>query len=238
VDPLPEPPLRVRGTGQTEFDLWPDVENLRDAILAKYADAYDAEELDTVQFLAEGAEAIQRGVNVLAPSRDTIYLRTAGQFNLADDEFAVVYGVNHAAAGKALYCNAILYDADPAADIGFPFPPNMDFDDIWRAYAGLVSVNSENSMQGSAQAFLPANTVPTNGSGQDLLYARKFSRACDTADSVACTTIPPAPCDLLPEQEFCFAFRAYVEPETKVGPAYTELVYDRVIKFTPKAAGR
>jgi hypothetical protein len=27
-------------------------------------------------------------------------------------------------------------------------------------------------------------------------------------------------------------FRAYVEPQTKVGPSYTEIVYDRVIKFS------
>jgi len=175
---------------------------------------------------------------VLAPSRDTIYLRTPGQFDLADGEFLIVYGVNHAAAGKALYCNAILYDMDPATDIGFPFGPNMDFDDIWRAYAGLVSVNSESSMQGTAQAFLPAGEVPVGKCGQDLLYARKFARACDSADGAACTAIPPAPCDGIPEQEFSVAFRAYVEPETQVGPAYTELVYDRVIKFTPKEARR
>jgi len=29
------------------------------------------------------------------------------------------------------------------------------------------------------------------------------------------------------------AFRAYVEVETKVGPSYTELVYDRAVKFSP-----
>lgn len=237
VDALCAPPLRVRGTGLPEFDLWQDVEALRTAILDFYPD-YEAEELDTEQFLAEGAEAIQRGINVLAPCRDTIYLRTHGRFELDEDEFVVVYGVNHAAAGKALYNNTVIYAMDPADDMGFPFEPNLADGDIWRAYAGLASINSEEDMQGSAQAFLPAGSVPVNDCGQELLYARKFARTRNAADSVTCTAVPPSPCERIANQEFQVAFRAYVEPETKVGPAYTELVFDRVIKFTPKAAVR
>ncbi len=29
-------------------------------------------------------------------------------------------------------------------------------------------------------------------------------------------------------------FRAYLEPATKVGPALPEMLYDRVIKFSPR----
>ncbi|MDQ1256049.1 MAG: hypothetical protein QG656_645 [Candidatus Hydrogenedentes bacterium] len=238
IDPLPAPPLRVHGTGRTEFDLWPDVQKLRTAILNHYAADYDAQEFDTEQFLAEGAEAIQREINVLLPCRDTIYLRTPGQFPLAEGEFVVVYGVNHAAAGKALYSNAVLYAMDPADDIGFPFEANLADGDIWRAFAGLDSINSEEDMEDSAQAFLPAADVPVNENGVDLLYARKFSPACAEGDPIACTAVPASPCERIPLEELMVGFRAYVEPETKVGPAYTELVYDRVIKFTPKAAGR
>ncbi|MDQ1257344.1 MAG: hypothetical protein QG656_1948 [Candidatus Hydrogenedentes bacterium] len=234
VEPLCEPPLRVHGTGYPEFDLWPDVEALRAAILAAYPD-YDAFEFDTEQFLAEGAEAIQRGINVLAPSRDTVYLRTHGTFTLAEDEFVVVYGVNHAAAGKALYSNAVLYAMDPVDNSTFQFEPNLADGDIWRAFAGIGSINSVEDMQDSVQAFLPADAVPVNEHGEDLLYARKIKHTCDVADPVTCTSIPASICERMPQNEFNVAFRAYVEPETLVGPAYNELVYDRVIKFTPKA---
>jgi hypothetical protein len=238
ADPLPEPPLRVHGTGNPEFNLWPNVEALRTAILEYYSD-YDAVEMDTEQFLAEGAEAIQRGINVLAPVRDTTYLRSRSRFTLADGEFIVAYGVNHAASGKALYGNAVLYAMDPADNPNFMFEPNLADGDIWRAYAGLASANSEEDMQGSTAAFLAGGGIPVNEDGEDVLYAHKYARACDPNDPVTCTAIPASPCEeRMPQNEFIVAFRAYVEPETKVGPAYNELIYDRVIKFTPKAARR
>ncbi len=36
LDPYNMPEIRVRGTGKTEFDLMPDLEQLREAILNKY----------------------------------------------------------------------------------------------------------------------------------------------------------------------------------------------------------
>jgi len=33
-------------------------------------------------------------------------------------------------------------------------------------------------------------------------------------------------------------FRLYAEPATKVGPALTEILYDRVIKFSPRPSKR
>lgn len=35
-------------------------------------------------------------------------------------------------------------------------------------------------------------------------------------------------------QQTFVAFRAYLERETKVGPVWHELVFDRVIKFSPR----
>ena len=48
LDPYNYPELRVRGTGQTEFDLMPDLEQLRDVILDKYSNL-NATELPTSQ---------------------------------------------------------------------------------------------------------------------------------------------------------------------------------------------
>ncbi len=41
--PFPVPELRVRGTGKTELDLLPAVEELRQAILAKYENLHATE---------------------------------------------------------------------------------------------------------------------------------------------------------------------------------------------------
>jgi len=39
----------------------------------------------------------------------------------------------------------------------------------------------------------------------------------------------------VPEQEpLALVFRAYLERGTKAGPAYPEIVIDRILKFTPK----
>ena len=51
TDPEPVPILRVKGTGQTEMELWPAAQRLRKAILTRYAmpgsPDYDFKELDT-----------------------------------------------------------------------------------------------------------------------------------------------------------------------------------------------
>ena len=38
-----------------------------------------------------------------------------------------------------------------------------------------------------------------------------------------------------PDQPLFVAWRAYMENTTKTGPAYSEIVYDRAIKFDPKS---
>jgi hypothetical protein len=35
------------------------------------------------------------------------------------------------------------------------------------------------------------------------------------------------------EKECFVRFRAYVEKETKVGPFWSEIIYDRAVKFSP-----
>jgi hypothetical protein len=62
-DPFPVPILRVRGTGKTELDLLPAVEELRQAILAKYPD-FQATEVPTFVALPEGFTATQSKINI------------------------------------------------------------------------------------------------------------------------------------------------------------------------------
>ncbi|MBF0477370.1 MAG: hypothetical protein HQK59_16420 [Deltaproteobacteria bacterium] len=207
--PLPVEKLRPRGTGQTEMDLTPEVETLRQAIVAKYPGT-SADELKPAIWLEESLDAFQRNVDTLGESRDTVYLRNEGNFNLADDEFLIVYGVNHEATGKATYASFTVYDVCKAC-----------------------GVEGENSrmLAGSALDYFTGNpNIPTH---VDKLYAWKVARDCK--GDPHCTTVQTGGCPLAIEKtgQMFIGFRAYVEPATKIGPAFTEIIFDRVIRFSP-----
>ena len=79
---------------------------------------------------------------------------------------------------------------------------------------------------GSAELYLPGNPLAK------YLYVCKFARSCGSEK--ACVSVPTGPKAHgvgLDEPAF-IGFRAYMEPATRVGPINTELLYDRVIKFT------
>jgi hypothetical protein len=206
LDPYDVPALRVRGTGDTsEFDLLGALEELRQAILAKNG-AVNPTELTTSVWLYEGFDAIQRGINVIGENRDTSYLRTEDFTLAADpDEFLIVYGVNHAATGKATYSNFGVFGAAGLNGVGAV--SNFDF-------------------AGTAEEYIPGNPAAK------YLYVWKVSRSCDGGAN--CLTIPwgvkAYGVDL--DKPGFVAFRAYLEPQTKVGPSWSEIVYDRVITFS------
>ncbi|MBM3120296.1 MAG: hypothetical protein FJ006_12275 [Chloroflexi bacterium] len=207
LDPFPSPELRVRGTGKTEIDLQPALEELRKAILTKHS-SLSAKELGTYVWLSESYDAVQTETYVAGESRDTVYLRS-DTLTLGDnpDEFVIVYGVNHAATGKATYANCNFY-----GETG------------WNGVVGIYSTE----YAGSAEPYLPGNPLAK------YLYVCKFVRSCGSEKTcVAVPTGPKAHGVQLNEPAF-IGFRAYLEPATRVGPAYTELLYDRVIKFNAR----
>jgi hypothetical protein len=199
--------LCSRGTGNVkELDLFGAVNDLRQAILTKYP-GLKATELNTSIWLLEGFDAIQRGVNVIGENRDTTYLRT-DEFNLGDDpdEFLIVYGVNHAATGKATYSNFGIYGA--------------------KILNGIGAVSSH-GLSGIAETYIPGHAASR------YLYAWKVAR--NSRGDPRCLEIPwgrKAHGIDLNEAAFV-GFRAYVEKETKVGPFWSEILYDRAIKFGP-----
>ena len=206
VDSYPMPRLRVRGTGVTEIDLMDDLADLRQAILAKYS-GLTATDLVASVWLTEGFDAIQRGIEVLGENRDTTYLKADPLFTLSEDpnDFLIVYGVNHEATGKATYSNFNVYGADL-----------------------LIGVAAEHSrdLWGSAQDYIPGDP------NVSYLYAWKVARHCN--GEAHCIEVPIGDCPGLALDEQMFvAFRAYLEKVTRVGPAYSDIVYDRAIKFSP-----
>lgn len=233
LDPYDYPELRVRGTGQTEFELMDDLEELRIAILNKYNES-SATELPTSQAVPVGSDAIQRGINGVGPNNDACYLWTANQtissptppfvntslyypflrepaITLGNDsnEFIIVYGVNHVATGKATYSNFAIYGAD-----------------VWNGVRAITDAD----FNGSAEEYLPDNP------NAKYLYVYKLARNCSEDDQY-CYEVPygVGVHGIEPDQPLFVAWRAYMENTTKTGPAYSEIVYDRAIKFDPKS---
>lgn len=203
--PYGTPKLRVRGTGNTsELNLTSALNDLREAIL-KENKGYNVTELTTQVWLYEGYDALQRGIDVIGENRDTTYLRT-NNFTLGNSskEFLIVYGINHAMTGRATYNNFGIYGADILNGVGAI--PNMN-------------------LTGTADRYLPGN--PT----AKYLYVYKVSRHCNESN---CLFVPwgKKAHGIEFNQPAFIGFRAYLENATKSGPSWSEIVYDRVIKFS------
>jgi hypothetical protein len=214
--PFPVPRLRVRGTGQTEMDLMNKLGLLRHGIIA--ANPLYPKDLTTQVVVYEGYDYIQRGVDPLGDSRDPLWLAagyvpefgSTDEITLADDEFLMVYGTNHVATGKATYHSVTFYSSRQ----------------------GKVPIGGvdDRNFSGTATPYLP----PGDPAGT-LMYAYKISRNCGNQPN--CVTLAIHGCPRLtigPNTVLGLFVRMYLEPATKVGPAMPEILYDRVIKFSPR----
>jgi hypothetical protein len=231
LDPYSVPDLRVRGTGKTEFDLTEDLAELRQAILKKYNGSI-ASELPTSMWVPDGNDGMQRGINILAPNNDCCYLWSANQsvssptpflFNTSQyysflrdpavtlgndpNEFIIVYGVNHVATGKATYSNFAIFGAD-----------------VWNGVKAITDAD----FNGTAQEYLPDNP------NAKYLYVYKIARNCSGDPN--CYELPYGlkGHGIELDQPLFIGWRVYHEKSTKTGPAYSEIMYDRAIKFDPK----
>ena len=226
LDPFPAPPLRIRGTGETEIDLTPTLAKLREAILNEYEGGYVAEEYITKTVANEGYDFTERKVTTLGDTRDALYLGAGNlpvfdlnqELTLKEGEFLIAYGLNHMATGKATYVNLNAYTSnDSKMALGSVFPINL---------------------QDSAYQFLSAPEA-------DMTYAYKISRSCEEGEPFClelkvpiegCTIKgkePPENIILTDTSPLGVIFRLYLQPSTSIGAAFPEVVYDKLIKFTP-----
>jgi hypothetical protein len=219
LNPFSTPPLRVRGTGQTEMDLTPTLARLHQAIVSFYG-GLTATNYYTAQTANEGYDYTQRGTSAFADTRDALYLGsgyvpdfglTTDKVQLGDNDFLIAYGLNHVAVGKATYTNINVYATETAK-------------------LGLASAYSPD-LEGSAYQYLGQADPDA-----DLMYAYKISRNCGANEPFCLPLKGPDNCSrftLDSNTLLGVAFRIYLEPGTKVGPTYPEILYDRVIKFSP-----
>ena len=207
-DYYPVPKLIPRGTGTTqELDLNDDLLELRQELVSRYGGESHVQNLTTQVWIFEGYDAIQRGIDALADTRDTVYLNTTNTV-LGDKpgEAIIVYGVNHASTGKATYSNFAAYGEHSLNGVG-----------------GLSNLD----LAGTAEKFLP------NNPNAKYLYVAKIAR---TADPEFKTLVVPqgvGPYGIEPNDTCFVGFRTYVEPETGVSPAWSEILYDQAMKINP-----
>ncbi len=216
-DPLPVPHLRVRGTGVTEMDLMDDLNQLREAIIARN-EGFNRTEYITTPIINDGYDYLQREKNPFGDTRDTFY-SAAGylpifgsdlnkEMTLGDNDFLMVYGVMHRSTGKATYNNINVY--------------------ITEKELGIASI-FDDDFEGTATNYLPDNPAAK------LMYALKIARNCN-GESDCLEVRAPDNCTavtLNSSTQLAIGFRAYLEPGTNVGPAATEMLYEHVIKFSP-----
>jgi len=220
VDPFPAPPLRIRGTGQTEMDLMNKQGELRQGIIDSYAGLHAK---DYLAFPSgyEGYDHLQTFFDLIGDTRDGFFLDAGyvpefrgptDEITLEDDEFLMIYGVNHVATGKATYQSINVY-ASKLED-------------------GKVSIGvvDDRSFGGTAAPYLP----PGDPAGE-LMYAYKVSRNCGGEPNCLQLSSEGCPRLTIDSDTFLgFMYRMYLEPATKVGAAMPEILYDRILKFSPR----
>lgn len=216
--PYPFTDLRERGTGQHEVAILPEaakeLDTIRTNLINQYKDDYTYEELSAEIAVPEGMTAYLNDTNAQGDNRDAAYTMTSDFTLDSDEDFIVVYGVNHAKTNKATYTNTVLYSR-----------PMLN---------GVVSVY-DSAFEGSADEY-----VSEDCENQDSYYVCKLARSkADEADHTA--TIPYSEGN--PDGEYYgvdngdtlfLAYRSYLEPETGVGPSYYEYLYDKAIVFHKK----
>lgn len=135
------------------------------------------------------------------------------------DDFLIVFGVNHEATGKATYSNFSIYHSEKEL--------------------GLGGKNSR-ELAGSADDY----NLGAFQNKSSYLYAFKVARNCGVQPATECLQIDEVPitercpfgtdCPAIHFGDPLFVgFRAYVEPETGVGPYWYEILWDRAIHFMP-----
>ena len=207
--------LTPRGNGKHESSIVSNsaehLDTIRQAIIDEYQADYTYEELKSEIAVPEGLTAYFNDTNSLGDNRDTSYLMTPDFTLDSDEDFVVVYGLNHTSTGKAQYSNAVLY-ARPMLN-------------------GICSVY-DSLFPGSAASYLEESCEDA-----DQYYVYKMARTkLDEHTAVIEYSTGNETGTYYGADNgnpLLLAFRAYLD-ETGVGPSYYELIYDRAIVFHKK----
>lgn len=216
--PWPIPALKKREICTTEFQLVPTARNmldyLRTKIICKYkTPEYDIVDLDFNLAILDAYEGILQDVNVWIDDRDAVYLKTEDFKLESDDDFVIIYGVNHTQTGFATYFNASFYGAE-----------------LWN---GVVGTFITNENQYSADEYFPKCSK-----NEKYYYVMKMARQQKEGNEVIIpysTGNPQGSAYGVDNNEAAFiVIRIYVNQETKVSSAPFDTIWERAILFTKK----
>lgn len=236
ADPLPTVPMRDRAW-RSEEEVQPGItaalDRLEEAIIAQTPHG-SVEVLSSDRWWPESREVLeaQPGSDIFhkfvaGEAADTPYRRTTS-FPLGDDDTVVVYGVNHAATGLATYSNFSVYSErvlNPCGSRDWPTRFGCG-NPVWSGVAGM----SSRDFTGSAAQYLPDDPMAT------YLYAVTVSRdaASDAGVVIPAPSAPELPATGIgPEDPVLVGFRAYLNPNTGAGPAYSDVIADRAMVLRP-----
>jgi hypothetical protein len=202
--PLPSPAPRAKSADGAELTLATAVKRLSDAIVSAHA-SFTSQAVFVDDGVPNPNACIAQMKFCAGDNRDTTYPGTLPRILFpTDDDFYVVFGVDHHVSGKTVYSNFSVYALEHLV--------------------GLTSIASD-KYAGSAQTYLP------NDQDAPKLYAWKIARTCK--GEPFCLEVPKGSCPTGIENGALgtITFRTYLEPATNTAPDAGTLVRDRVLHF-------
>jgi hypothetical protein len=221
LNPWPVPALKPREKGITEFKILQNARNelayLRNEIINKYGnEEYDHVELNLDlnknMWVPDNYESTVLDFDSVGDNRDANYVKTENFQLNSDDDFVILYGVNHVQTGKVVFNNASFYG--------------------YELFNGVAVAQISLQFQNSAAEYFPEGYK-----NQKYYYVCKFTRKADDNGIVVpySTGNPSGKAYGVDNNKDVFvAFRIYVDKDTLVGPALFDIIWDRAILFTKK----
>lgn len=212
IDPFPTPILAVGGTGVSEKDIFPDIEEWRDDLTEKVKNSYPDYSVREINYIDSenifGFNCIENFDNFFklrsycfGDNLDALYYIAVLPFKLDKESFVMVIGVDHAALGRTTYDSHSVYYLEK--NMGVASAATKDF-------------------RGSAEKY-------SDHFSNKYLYAYKISRECHEEDF--CLTIPEEFPGVPEGESMRIVGRSYLEPETNVRPNPDEIIAPRYFLF-------
>lgn len=202
--PMPAAAARPKGTSTNEDALRPAVNKLGLAIAAAHP-GFTATPVAVTEGTPDPSACIAGARTCAGDNRDTNYPGTAPRVLFeSDDDFYVVYGVNHDRTSKTTYANVSVYAVEHLV--------------------GITSVASD-QYPGSAADYIPDDPAESS------LYAWRIARSCTGVAHCLEVKKGACPSGIDDGALGTITFRTYLEPGTATAPDPDTLVRDRVIHF-------
>jgi len=215
-DPWPVPTLKIRETGITEYQVVPnarhDFDHLRNEIIKKYGSAeYEPVDLESGIGIPDNYNAILRDFNVYGDNRDAVYFKTEDFQLKSDDDFVIIYGINHKRTGKAIYSNASFYGVE--------------------LFNGVAGAFSTVQFPDTAYPFFPEGYENAG-----YYYVYKMARKADGDNVVIIPYSTGNPqgkaYGVDNNKDVRIVFRVYLDQIAMVGPYVFDVIWDHAILFT------